>query len=80
MELEGEIIVNCSPSERLDTNMVKGIINTIKKIDKINMDPCKVVFKNGEGLNFTKSGEHYYNRLRRRKILDSTRVSVFFEE
>ena len=75
-----EIIVRCSSSEKLDTTKIKGIIQTINRIDKNNQVFCQIIIKEIDNVKFTKTGEEFYKRLNRRKILDSSRVSVFFEE
>ena len=75
-----EIIFRCTPSEKLDTTKIKGIIKTIKRIDKNNLDPCQIVIKEIDNVKFTKTGEEFYKRLKRRSILDSSRISLFFED
>jgi len=75
-----EIIVRCTSSEKLDTTKIKGIIQTINRIDKNNQDPCQIIIKEIDNVKFTKTGEEFYKRLNRRKIIESSRVSVFYEE
>ena len=73
-----EIIVRCSKSERLDILKIKGIVHTIRKIDKHNSQPCKIMVKGYSNMQFTRTGEQFYKRVFHNRNAYN-RISICFD-
>lgn len=78
-KISHQIIVRYTNSESIDMHMIKKIVGTIKRIDMNNQQPCQIVIKEYSKIQFTKTGEQFYKRIFRRKILDSNRTRICLE-
>lgn len=77
---EDEIVVRCSEGEYINVDKIKGIAKTIKKIDKSNNSPCKIIIKSINDVRFTLTGELYYHRIINSSILKTSRINIGYEE
>ena len=73
-----EIIVRCTSSEMINVEKIKEVIKTIKRIDSNNQQPCQIVIKDIHNIQFTKTGEQFYNCILRRRIFDNGRTNICF--
>jgi hypothetical protein len=77
---EDSIVVRCTNGEYINIDKIKGIVKTIKKIDKSNNSPCNIIIKSINDVRFTLNGERFYERISNSKILANSRITVGFEE
>jgi hypothetical protein len=76
---ENEIVVRCS-NELINIEKIKGIVKTIKKIDKNNESPCKVIVKSMNKIQFSWHGERFFERISKSRILANSRITVGYED
>lgn len=77
---EESIVIRCSKSEYINIDKIKGIVKTIKRIDKSNDSPCTIVIKSLEEIRFTLHGEQFYNRLMKSNVLSTSRINYIYED
>lgn len=77
-KLESEIRIVTSDNF-IDTLTIKNIAKTIKKIDKTNNSPCKIVLKPLVEIRFTKRGELFFERVVKLINSSNSRVSISYE-
>lgn len=71
-----KIVVNCSNSEYITIQKVKEIVKTIKKIDRSNNSPSKIIITSFKDIRFTLQGERFYNRIVKSKMAVNSRISL----
>lgn len=77
---EDSIIVRCTNCEYITIDKIKGIVKTIKKIDKTNNSPCNIVIKSIDDVRFTLNGERFFERISKSRLLATSRITLGFEE
>jgi len=77
---EDSIVVRCTNCEYITIDKIKGIVKTIKKIDKSNNSPCNIVIKSIDDVRFTLHGERFFERISNSRIFDNSRITVGYEE
>lgn len=77
---ESSIVVRCTNGEYINIDKIKGIIKTIKKINKSNESPCRVIIKSIDKIQFSWHGERFFERISKSGILTTSRVTLGYEE
>ena len=58
-----EVIVWCSKGEKMNILKIKSIAKTIKRIHRDSENPCKIIIRSMEDVQFNLSGEHFFERI-----------------
>ncbi|MBV6486025.1 MAG: hypothetical protein KFKLKKLM_02656 [Flavobacteriales bacterium] len=77
---EESIVVRCSEGEYITIDKIKGIVKTIKKIDKSNNSPCNIIIKSISDVRFTLHGERFYERISNSHLFTNSRIRICLEE
>lgn len=77
---ENEIVVRCSKDEYINIDKIKGIVKTIKKIDRSNVSPCRITIKSMNKIQFSWHGERFFERISKSRILANSRITIGYED
>ncbi len=74
-----EIIVRCT-NEFINIQKIKEVVKTIRKIDRSNNSPCRIIIKSLDGIRFTLQGERFFERISSLRSLKASRIKIGYEK